>query len=365
MRIGRCASPVEDGMTITAQPAGETLAYPFPAPPETGKAIEVVPGLFWARVPLPFRLNHVNVYLLDDGDGWTVIDTGLDYAGGRAAWEALLADPIGGRPVRRVLVTHMHPDHIGLAGWLCRKFDAPLLTAQSSYLGCLNVALRPGNLTEGPYRDFYLRNGFDLATMEQIGTEGHAYLWKVAPLPPTFARVMAGDVLDIGGRAFSVMMGEGHAVDQIMLHCEAEGLFLAADQVLAKITPNVSVWPVEPDGDPLGLYLRTLAEIKTAVPDDVLVLPGHQLPFHRLHTRCDELAAHHAMRCDMIRTACAERPRSAAELVPVLFHITLDAHQMGFAFSEVMAHVNFMLRRGELRRETMTGGVFRFATVRA
>lgn len=352
-------------MTSIIRATQETLRYPFHEPPGIGRAIEVAPGIFWARVPLPFRLNHVNVYLIDDGDGWAVIDTGLDYEGGRAAWESLLAEPMHDRPITRVIVTHLHPDHIGLAGWLCRRFDAPMLTAQSSYLGCLDVALRPGTLTDGSYRDFYLHNGFDQETMEQINTEGHAYLWKVAPLPLTFSRVMAGDVLTIGGRRFSVMMCEGHAVDQIVLYCEADNLFLAADQVLAKITPNVSVWPVEPDGDPLGLYLRSLDEIKTSIPDDVLVLPGHQLPFHGLHTRCDELAVHHAARCDAIRDACAKRPRSAAELVPVLFHIELDAHQMGFAFSEVMAHVNYMLHRGELLRERTTDGVYRFAALKA
>lgn len=349
-------------MTSAIESGQGSLVYPFSAPPDIGRAIEVAPGIFWARVPLPFRLNHVNVYLIEDGDGWAVVDTGLDYEAGRAAWESLLAEPMGGRPITRIIVTHLHPDHIGLAGWLCRKFDAPMLTAQSSYLGCLNVALRPGTLTDGAYRDFYLHNGFDAATMEQINTEGHAYLWKVAPLPLTFSRLMPGDALDIGGHRFSVLMGEGHAVDQIMLHCEAENLFLAADQVLAKITPNVSVWPVEPDGDPLGLYLRSLEEIKAAVSDDALVLPGHQLPFYRLHTRCDELVAHHFARCDAIRKACLQRPHSAAELVPVLFHIELDAHQMGFAFSEVMAHVNYMARRGVLARERASGGVYHYRT---
>jgi glyoxylase-like metal-dependent hydrolase (beta-lactamase superfamily II) len=348
------------GMTSTTRPTQATLHYPFPTPPDIGTATEIVPGIFWARVPLPFRLNHVNVYLIDDGDGWAIIDTGLDYNDGRAAWEALIAGPLAGRPITRIIVTHFHPDHIGLAGWLCEKFRAPMLTAQTAYLGCLNVALRPGNLTDGPYREFYLHNGFDVQTMEKINTEGHAYLWKVAPLPLTFSRIVAGDVLTIGGRGFSVMTSEGHAAEQIMLYCESAKLLFAADEVLAKITPNVSVWPVDPDGDPLGLYLRSLSEIKAAIPDDVLVVPGHQLPFYGLHMRCDELVAHHEARCAAIFEACRTKARSASDLVPVLFsHIQLDAHQMGFAFSEVMAHVNFMLRRGELWRTTIQGGVYR------
>jgi glyoxylase-like metal-dependent hydrolase (beta-lactamase superfamily II) len=346
-------------MTARIQPTGQALTFPFANPPDVGRCIEIAPGIFWARIPLPFRLNHVNVYLIDDGDGWAIIDTGLDYQDARDVWNALLAGPMGGRRVTRIIVTHLHPDHIGLAGWLCARFDAPMLTTQTSYLGCLNVSLRPGTLDGAPYRDFYLRNGFSMQTMEQISTEGHEYLWKVAPLPPTFSRVVAGDVIQIGGRSFSVITGEGHAAEQIMLHCVSERLFFAADQVLAKITPNVSVWPVDPEGDPLGLYLKSLQSIKMSVPDDVLVVPGHQLPFHGLHARCDELAIHHETRCSLILDACQSAPRSAADLVPVLFQIELDAHQMGFAFSEVMSHVNFMLRAETLKRVISQDGIHR------
>jgi glyoxylase-like metal-dependent hydrolase (beta-lactamase superfamily II) len=180
----------------------------------------------------------------------------------------------------------------------------------------------------------------------------------VSPLPPTFRRIVAGDVLKIGGREFEVMTGDGHAPEQVMLWCAAEEIFLAADQVLAKITPNVSVWAVDPQGDPLGLYLRSLKSLKARLPEDAFVLPGHQLPFRGLHTRCDELAEHHAARCELIAAACAARPHSVAELVPVMFTRQLDPHQLSFAFSEVHAHVNYMVERGELGwvRE---GGVMR------
>jgi glyoxylase-like metal-dependent hydrolase (beta-lactamase superfamily II) len=160
--------------------------------------------------------------------------------------------------------------------------------------------------------------------------------------------MVAGDALDIGGRRFAVLTGNGHAPEQVMLYCPADNFFLAADQVLAKITPNVSVWAVDPEGDPLGLYLRSLAEIEGAIPAGALVLPGHQLPFYGLHARSAQLIAHHAARCTAIGAACRTAPRSAAELVPVLFRLDLDPHQMSFAFSEVQAHVNYMLARGEL-----------------
>jgi glyoxylase-like metal-dependent hydrolase (beta-lactamase superfamily II) len=324
------------------------LTFPVAEAPQTGQVVEIAPGILWTRIPLPFRLDHVNVYLIEDGDGWAVLDTGIDNGPTRAVWTALLEGPLAGRRLTRLVVTHFHPDHIGLAGWLCERYGLPLLTSQTSYLACLNISLSPGALDAKPYRDFYLRHGLDAATTQRVATQGHGYLKMVAGLPPTFLRLVAGDRLVIGGRTFEVLTGNGHAPEQVMLYCAADKVFLAADQVLAKITPNISVWAVEPEGDPLGLYVRSLTELKRTIPEDVLVLPGHQLPFYGLHTRSDQLIAHHEARCAMIADACRSAPRSAAELVPVLFHIALDPHQMSFAFSEVQAHVNFMLRRGEL-----------------
>jgi glyoxylase-like metal-dependent hydrolase (beta-lactamase superfamily II) len=324
------------------------LVYPMPEPPATGEVIEAAPGILWARVPLPFRLDHINVYLIDDGAGWALLDTGIDNDATRALWHTLAAGPLAGRPLTRLIVTHFHPDHIGLAGWLCERHGLPLLTSQTSYLGCANISLSPGALDAKPYRDFYLRHGLDAATTQRVATQGHGYLKMVSGLPPTFQRLVAGETLAIGGRRFEVLTGNGHAPEQVMLYCAADNVFLAADQVLAKITPNISVWAVDPDGDPLGLYLRSLQELRQEIPPDALVLPGHQLPFRGLHTRSAELVAHHQMRCAAIAGACRTAPRSAAELVPVLFSRALDPHQMSFAFSEVQAHINYMLRRGEL-----------------
>jgi glyoxylase-like metal-dependent hydrolase (beta-lactamase superfamily II) len=349
--------PSADGGTAGAEGGG--LAYLYPTPPKPGETIEVAPGILWARIPLPFRLDHVNVYLIDDGDGWAVLDTGIGNDATRAVWEALAAGPLAGRRLSRLIVTHFHPDHIGLAGWLCERFGMPLLTSQTSYLGCLNISLSPGALDAKPYRDFYLRNGLDQETTARVTTQGHGYLKMVTPLPPTFLRLVAGDMVRIGGRTFAVLTGDGHAPEQIMLYCAAEKLFLAADQVLAKISPNVSVWAVDPHGDPLGLYLRSLRALSAELPADVLVLPGHQLPFHGLHTRAAELMAHHDERCAAIAAACRVKPRSAAELVPVIFHHALDPHQMSFAFSEVLAHVNYMLGQGELTWADPEGGVER------
>ena len=337
------------------------LSYPFVDPPAPGEVKTVAPGVLWARIPLPFRLNHINVYLIDDGDGWAILDTGIGNDQTRAMWEDLVRGPLRGRRITRLIVTHFHPDHIGLAGWLCQRFDLPLLTSQTSYLGCLNISLSPGALDAKPYHDFYLRHGLNPEETARVTTQGHGYLKMVDSLPPTFMRLVDRDTITIGSRTFALMTGDGHAPEQVMLYCASDRLFFAADQVLAKITPNVSVWAVDPEGDPLGLYVRSLTRLKAALPNDVLVLPGHQLPFFGLHERATQLIAHHEERCSMIAEACRIAPRSAAELVPVMFPRLLDPHQMSFAFSEVLAHVNYMLRTNRLRWSEPEHGIQRVA----
>lgn len=335
------------------------LRFPRAEPPAAGELVEIAAGILWARIPLPFRLDHVNVYLIEDDGGWAVVDTGVDDGATRQVWEMLLGKLLQGRSLTKMIVTHFHPDHIGLAGWLCQRFDLPLYTSQTTYLSCINISLRPGALEAPPYREFYLRHGLDPAVADRVMTQGHAYLRLVSELPPTFRRIVGGDTLTIGGRDFRILSGDGHAPEQIMLYGEDEGLFMTADQVLAKISPNVSVWAVDPFGDPLGLYLRSLRSLKREVGQDALVLPGHQLAFYGLHARIDQLIEHHEIRCKLILQACGEQAHSAAELMPVLFPKVLDPQQMSFAFSEAQAHVNYLLRIGALRWVQSGDGVER------
>jgi glyoxylase-like metal-dependent hydrolase (beta-lactamase superfamily II) len=344
---------------MTVHAAEPLLKFPHAAAPAPGEAIEVAPGVLRACFPLPFQLNHVNVYLIDDGDGWAVVDTGIANTATRETWEALVSGPLAGRPLTRLIVTHHHPDHVGLAGWLAERHGLKLLMSQTEYLQGQSIALDPGALDAGPYRQFYLENGLAEPTPSLVVTQGHNYLRMVTPLPLTFRRLVAGEALKLGGRSFDIFTGGGHSPEQVMLYSRDDNFFLAADQVLAKISPNVSVWAVDPEGNPLGLYRRSLAELKAALPEDVLVLPGHNLPFYGLATRADALEAHHAGRCELIAAACRERPRTAAELVPVMFHRPLDPHQMSFAFSEVLAHINYMIADGSLRWSEVEGGVRR------
>lgn len=331
------------------QKQGETLSFPFAEAPAYGDVVEVAPGLKWLRVPLPYRLDHVNIYLLADGDGWALLDTGINTRQAREEWEKLFAGALEGHRITRVIATHYHPDHIGLAGWLCRRFDAPLLASYSTYTGSMITSLDPGQLGSEESRKFYFRHGMSEEFADQIATFGHAYLRQVSPLPPAFLRLLMGDTLVIGKRRFRVLTGDGHAHEQLILWCEEEKLLFAADQVLEKITPNIGVWSREPDGDPLGHFMRSLKLLISEIPGDVLVLPGHRRPFYGLHQRCEEILAHHEDRCGRILEACAGGPKSVIELVPTVFHTReLTPHEMSFAFGETLAHVNRLIRREDL-----------------
>lgn len=328
-------------------------------PPPNGIPVEIVPGILWIRLPLPFRLDHVNIYLIDDGDGWAVLDTGVGNAATQEIWQKLMASDIG-RPLTRLIVTHFHPDHIGMAGWLVDRYRLPVYMSETEYLLSRNIHLDPGALDADHYRQFYLRHGLSAEITQRVVTQGHAYLKLVSGLPPTFERLVMDDRLQIGNREFQVVTGGGHSPEQIVLYGEADRIFFSADQVLSKISPNVSVTATDPNGDPLNLYLRSLDGLSGTVPDDALALPGHGLPFRNVPARIKELMAHHEARCDQIREACRLSPRSVAELVPLLFHRPLDPQQTSFAFSEVLAHVNYMLRKKTLDRVDVQSKLIRY-----
>ena len=334
------------------------IQMPFPDPPEPGHVREVAPGVLWARFALPFLLNHVNIYLIEDEGGWATFDTGLGDEATRAAWEALFAGALHGQRLTRIICSHFHPDHVGLVGWLTERFDAPLHMPRAEFL--MTRVLEDRVLAADPA--FYTDRGLEVGAGGRVAGDGHEYLKLVTGLPRRFTRLVAGETLRIGRRDFAVHTGGGHAPEQAMLHCAADGLFLCADQVLIRISPNISVIPMEPDADPLGEYLGSLAALARAIPADTLVLPGHGVPFTGLPTRAAELAAHHATRCALIADAARIAPRTAAELMPVIFKREMDPHQTGFAFGETLAHINFMRRRGELLQERDAQGTLRVRT---
>ncbi|RAI01549.1 MBL fold metallo-hydrolase [Acuticoccus sediminis] len=324
------------------------LTFPFAEPPAPGTVTTVAPGLLWARLALPFRLDHVNIYFLEGRNGFTIVDTGISNKPTVAAWEELLAGPLRGARFEGLIVTHHHPDHIGLAGWLCERLEIPLYMSRTSYLSCLTFFNSPELLAASAYSRFYVRHGMpeDLAAL--VSTMGHEYMRMLSKPPFTYTRLRAGDTMTPDGRSFEVMSGDGHCPEQLMFYAPDDKLFLAADQVIEKISPNVSVMALEPHGNPLGDFLRSQAEIAATIPDDALVLSGHRLPFYGAAARCAALIAHHEERCERINVASAAKPMSAADLIPVLFDRQLSPHEMSFAFSEILAHINYMVARGDV-----------------
>lgn len=325
-------------------------------PPAIGIPVEIAPGILWLRLPLPIRLNHVNVYLFEDEGGWAVLDTGFGDDGCRNAWEGVLSGVMGGRPITRLIGSHFHLDHIGLAGWLHERFGASFYMTQTEYLLAHVFEMDNVGRLVASQTEFFRESGLDLETAEWIARDRlHWQRWRT-PLPPSFERLRAGQSFRLGGRDWQVLTGGGHSVEQLMLHCDADNLFIAADQVLPEISPNISVGHIQPHGDPLGDFLQSLKEIAETVADDVLVLPGHRMPFLGLHGRLRELADHHESRCRAILAACADEPLNGFELVPVVFGRTHAREVIASAVGEALAHANYLHDRGSLRRVKRSDG---------
>ncbi len=338
------------------------LRFPHAAPPAPGTLTTVAPGVHWLRMPLPFALDHINLWLLEDGAGWTIVDSGLDTPITRELWERIFVEALDGKPVTRLIVTHFHPDHMGLAGWLTERWQIPLWVSETEWLWArmLTVDRDDAAFAEDQI-SFYRRAGLDETTIETFAARGNQYAQRVGPVPRAFHRIADNMTFEIGGRRWRVIVGRGHAPEHVCLHCAELDLFIAGDQVLPKISPNISVWPNEPDGNPLGRYLDSLETLRREVPADVLVLPSHNLPFYGIDTRIDQLALHHAERLAELVAAC-RTPHTTMEIVPLLFRRKLDTQQLGFAIGEALAHLHYLVEAGRLTRGERADGVYLFSS---
>jgi len=336
-----------------------SLYFPVATPPAPGAVIPIAPGILWLRMRLPFALDHINLWLIEDGPSWTAVDTGFALAETKTAWQQIFAAELGGRRVGRVIVTHFHPDHIGMAHWLTEHWQAPLWITEKEWLHARMMSRDGDDETAQLRRDFAIRAGLDPDSAQLFAERQGNYRRGVPSVPPAYHRIGEGTTIAIGGHEWRVIIGEGHAPEHASLYCAETATLIAGDQILPKISPNISVQAHEPDGDPLARYLASLDKLRRALPSDILVLPSHNLPFRGVHQRIDELAAHHRARCAEVIDACA-RPLSAAELMPVLFKRPLDRHQTGFALGEALAHLHYLVGQGEIARETGNDGVDRF-----
>ena len=370
-------------------PFGETL-------PEIGTTIEVAPGVRWLRMLLPFQLDHINLWLLRDRidgvEGWSIVDCGIANDATRAAWEAVFANELQGLPVLRVIVTHMHPDHIGLAHWLTEHWkivgrEVRLWVSATDYQAACMASSGLASIGGEATARFMATHGLtDEESQTKIKARTNYYANMVPKLPSSYRRLLDGDTLQIGGHDWRCHVGYGHAPEHMSLHCptigasEAPaalasrvdmpglgaarrpgGVLISGDMVLPRISTNVSVQEGEPEANPLMLYLASIGRMK-ALPADTLVLPSHGRPFRGLHTRVDQLVAHHDERFADVLRACAEAPQHAADLLQVLFRRQLDLHQTTFAMGESVAHLHALWHAGQLDRRLDADGIYRFTT---
>lgn len=335
------------------------LIYPWAEAPAPGAAVEVAPGVLWMRLPLPFFLDHINVWALRDGDDWAVVDTGVETPALLEAWEAAFAGPMQARRVARVICTHLHPDHTGLAGWITRRFAAPLLMTRLEYVTCRMLLADTGRAAPEAGVEFYRAAGWDEAALADYRKRFGMFGRGVSPLPDSYRRLSDGDRLQIGGRSWRVVVGSGHSPEHACLHQPELKVFIAGDQVLPKISSNVSVFPTEPDADPLGDWMASLDTLKREVPDEVLVLPSHGRPFRGLHARLDALAEGHRIALDRLERSLAE-PKRAVDVFGGLFARRIEGGLLGMATGESLAHLNRLVREGRARRETGADGVWRW-----
>lgn len=339
-------------------PLGEALA-------PNGGTLEVAPGVKWIRMSLPFALNHINLWLLRDCiggvEGWSIVDCCIHRDEAKAQWESIFANELEGLPILRVIVTHMHPDHIGLAHWLCERWNVRLWISATDYqvarLGCMG----PTGFGGDRAADYFASHGLNAPDMMEQIKERSGYFPSLVPsVPPQYRRLMDAMVLRIGGRDWRCISGYGHAPEHIALYCADLNVLIGGDMMLPRISTNVSVYEQEPEANALAQFLDSIDKFR-ALPEDTLVLPSHGKPFTGMHIRIQQLHDHHSDRLAEVMEACQARPCSAFDILPVMFKRPLDTHQTTFAMGEAVAHLHALWYASKLQRSLEADGVYRFA----
>jgi glyoxylase-like metal-dependent hydrolase (beta-lactamase superfamily II) len=344
-------------------PDSARLDHPWDAPPPPGRVIDVAPGIAWLRMPLPFALDHINLWLLRERDGYTLVDCGYGDGPTRALWERHFAETMQGAPLRRILATHYHPDHLGNAEWLAARFACPVAMTQAEFLSAHAIHDQTATYAVADTCALFRRHGLDEAHVAEFAGRGNHYRRGVPEIPRTFERMLAGDRVVAGGRAWQVIPGFGHSPEHAALYAADAGVLISGDMLLPKISTNVSVWASDPLGDPVRLFLESIRRL-TDLPDDTLVLPSHGLPFIGIRARVSALAEHHRARLAELEAA-ATTPVSAFDIVPVLFRRQLDIQQQFFAMGEAVAHLNHAWHQRRLQRTIGSDDVIRFSRISA
>jgi glyoxylase-like metal-dependent hydrolase (beta-lactamase superfamily II) len=348
----RCENGPADAVQATDNP----LRYPLGKQPESGQTVDIAPGVRWLRLPLPFQLDHINVWLLRDGAGWAVVDTGLFTNTTREVWRQVFDRQLDGLPLSRVLVTHLHPDHVGCAGWLAKQFQVELYMSRDEYQRCRALAADTGKPAPPAGIGFYRSAGFESEALERYVEFFGAFGRIVSPLPDAYHRLRDGMTLRIGEHSWEVVIGRGHSPEHACLLCRELNLLIAGDQVLPTISSNISVYPSEPAANPLDDWFASLQKLKQLLPPSVLVLPAHGAPFQGVQARLDQLISDHEDGLASLRTLCRE-PRRAVDVFPALFKSRISEGNLIMATGEAISHLNFLLERGEMSVSRDDSGV--------
>lgn len=335
------------------------IRYPWEAPPQEGAAIEVAEGVLWIRLPLPMMLDHVNVYALDEGDGWTVIDSGFASKRSKAIWRALMeSGPLAGKPVTRVIVTHHHPDHMGLAGWFQSEFGAELWTTRTAWLFARMLQLDEQAVPTQETLNFYRQAGMDDAVFQQrVSERPFNFSDVVDPMPVGFKRIKEGDVLRIGGRDWDVRIGNGHAPEHATFWSRDDNLVISGDQILPSISSNIGVYATEPDADPVGDWLESCERLAQFAREDHLVLGGHKLPFSGLQLRMKQLAENHHGALERLLDHL-DSPKTGGECFLPIFKRQIGGPAYGLALVEAIAHLNHLYHVGKVTRSLRDDGAW-------
>lgn len=341
------------------------LVYPFgEETPDTGATMEVAAGIHWVRMPLPFSLKFINLWLVDDGNTWTIVDTGMPLDDTKAAWRQIFEEKLDGRPVTRIIVTHMHPDHIGNAGWLSRKFPgAELWISRLEYLTCRTLTGDTGREAPDAAVEFYRRAGWSEEQLELYRSRFGGFGRAVSRLPDSFRRLEDGDRFTMAGETWQVIIGNGHSPEHACFYCPDLNVLISGDQLLPRISSNVSVFPTEPEANPLADWMSSCAKLRAAVPEDVLVLPAHNEPFVGAHKRLTHLIDGHETALKRLHQRLSEAPRRVLDTFPALFGREIQPDEVGMATGEALAHLNLLMRRGQALQDIGEDGVATYHAV--
>ena len=348
----------DESLTAPRDGSSKLLNFIVDEAPAPGSAIEVADGVFWLRFSLPMKgLDHINLWAIKDGDGWVVVDTGIADKTSKNIWMKHFAELMGGRPVDRIICTHLHPDHSGLAGWMSRKFGAPLLMTRGEYFLCRILAADTGKVAPKDGIKFYRKAGFTDEQIELYKLRFGGFGKAISALPDSYDRLVDGELGMIGGREWKIVIGSGHSPEHACVWCPELSLCLTGDQLLPNISSNVSVWPTEPEANPLQEWIDSCQKLKNVLPEDTLICPAHGIPFYGAHKRLDKLIDHHEKALDRLEDFC-KTPKLATEIYSVLFRRQINDYNRIMAVGEGIAHLNCLKGRGRITRRLNDAGQF-------